>query len=128
MKFRQKYYHDRPTGVGKQKLPAGWPNWIIHLFKSGSVQIYRSWLCGRDVESIIRDLVELSVNMIKSEEQENVCTKAAEIAEEKLLDLLLPQRPVEKKVDDMLADPSEPSENIQVTQEQAQSFDARGRN
>ena len=62
---------------------------------------------GRDVESMIRDLVELSLNMVKSEEQENVRTKAAEIAEEKLLDLLLPPRPKEKKVSDMLTNSDE---------------------
>src|SRR5664280_1207135 len=44
---------------------------------------------GRDVESMIRDLVELSVNMAKSEEQENVRAKAAQIAEERLLDICL---------------------------------------
>ena len=114
-----------PTGVGKTEIARR----LAKLDNSPFLKVEASKFTevgyvGRDVESMIRDLVELSVNMIKSEEQENVCTKAAEIAEEKLLDLLLPQRPVEKKVDDMLADPSEPSENIQVTQEQAQSFDA----
>jgi ATP-dependent HslUV protease ATP-binding subunit HslU len=45
---------------------------------------------GRDVESMIRDLCELAVNMVKGEEQEQVMTRAAEIAEEKTLDILLP--------------------------------------
>jgi ATP-dependent HslUV protease ATP-binding subunit HslU len=53
---------------------------------------------------MVRDLVELSVNMIKSEEQERVKIRAAELAEERLLDLLLPPKPTEKKVEDMLAD------------------------
>jgi len=114
-----------PTGVGKTEIARR----LAKLDNSPFLKVEASKFTevgyvGRDVESIIRDLVELSVNMIKSEEQENVRTKAAEIAEGKLLDLLLPQRPAEKKVDDMLADPSESSENIQVTQEQAQSFDA----
>jgi ATP-dependent HslUV protease ATP-binding subunit HslU len=114
-----------PTGVGKTEIARR----LAKLDNSPFLKVEASKFTevgyvGRDVESIIRDLVELSVNMIKSEEQENVRTKAAEIAEEKLLDLLLPQRPAEKKVDDMLADPSESSENIQVTQEQTQSFDA----
>jgi ATP-dependent HslUV protease ATP-binding subunit HslU len=57
---------------------------------------------------MIRDLVELSVNIIKSEEQEHVKARAAELAEERLLDILLPPKLVEKKVEDMLADrPSE---------------------
>ena len=114
-----------PTGVGKTEIARR----LAKLDNSPFLKVEASKFTevgyvGRDVESIIRDLVELSVNMIKSEEQENVRTKAAEIAEEKLLDLLLPQRPAEKKVDDMLVDPSESSENIQVTQEQTQSFDA----
>jgi ATP-dependent HslUV protease ATP-binding subunit HslU len=57
---------------------------------------------GRDVESMVRDLVELAVNMIKSEEQENVKPKAAELAEERLLDILIPPKPVERKVEDLL--------------------------
>jgi ATP-dependent HslUV protease ATP-binding subunit HslU len=45
---------------------------------------------GRDVESMIRDLAELAVNMVKQEETEKVQEKAREAAEERLLDLLLP--------------------------------------
>ncbi len=88
-----------PTGVGKTEIARR----LAKLDNSPFLKVEASKFTevgyvGRDVESMIRDLVELSVNMIKSEEQENVRTKAAEIAEEKLLDLLLPQRPVEKKV------------------------------
>ncbi len=64
---------------------------------------------GRDVESMIRDLVELAANMVKSEEQENVKARAAELAVERLLDILLPPKLVEKKVEDMLSE--RPPEN-----------------
>ncbi len=47
---------------------------------------------GRDVESMIRDLTELSVNMVKKEEQERVNEKAKVLAEERILDLLMPRR------------------------------------
>ena len=57
---------------------------------------------GRDVESMVRDLVELSIGMIKSEEQGRVQTKAAELAEDRLLDILLPPKPVEKKATEMI--------------------------
>src|SRR5208283_1560643 len=77
---------------------------------------------GRDVESMIRDLVELSINMAKSEEQENVRAKAAEIAEERLLDILLPPRLTEKRVSDMLDD-ADCHENIVTTEEQSQKYD-----
>jgi ATP-dependent HslUV protease ATP-binding subunit HslU len=70
---------------------------------------------------MIRDLVELSMNMVKSEEQEHVRTKAAEIAEEKLLDLLLPPRPKEKMVSDILTNSDE---NDQPAEDQGQKPDA----
>jgi ATP-dependent HslUV protease ATP-binding subunit HslU len=59
---------------------------------------------GRDVESMVRDLVELSISMIKSEEQGRVQAKAAELAEDRLLDILLPPKPVEKNVTEMITD------------------------
>ncbi|MCX7634318.1 MAG: ATP-dependent protease ATPase subunit HslU, partial [Syntrophales bacterium] len=59
---------------------------------------------GRDVESMIRDLVELSVNMVRMEEQEKVQSKAAELAEERLLDILLPPKPVERTVGELVSD------------------------
>ncbi len=48
---------------------------------------------GRDVESMIRDLVELAVNMVREEERREVEAKAAERAEDRLLDLLVPPVP-----------------------------------
>jgi ATP-dependent HslUV protease ATP-binding subunit HslU len=113
-----------PTGVGKTEIARR----LAKLDNSPFLKIEASKFTevgyvGRDVESMIRDLVELSVNMIKSEEQENVRTKAAEIAEEKLLDLLLPPRPAEKRVSDMLANPNDSPENAQITEEQTQRFD-----
>ena len=47
---------------------------------------------GRDVESMIRDLSELAVNMVKEEEKISVRTKAEEVAEERMLDILYPRR------------------------------------
>ncbi|HRY35498.1 MAG TPA: ATP-dependent protease ATPase subunit HslU, partial [Smithellaceae bacterium] len=79
---------------------------------------------GRDVESMVRDLVELSINMLKAEEQENVRTKAAEIAEERILDLLLPPRTVEKNVGDMLTDSDRQETDLPMTDDQARKQDA----
>jgi ATP-dependent HslUV protease ATP-binding subunit HslU len=62
--------------------------------------------------------------MVKSEEQENVQARAAEIAEERLLDLLLPSRPAEKRVGDMLTDPETREDDIAITEEQARKADA----
>lgn len=50
---------------------------------------------GRDVESMIRDLTQLAVNMVTKEAEEGVQGKAAAMAEERLLDLLLPRTPAQ---------------------------------
>ncbi len=94
-----------PTGVGKTEIARR----LAKLDNSPFLKIEASKFTevgyvGRDVESMIRDLVELSINMAKAEEQESVQAKAAEIAEERLLDLLLPPRPAEKNVGDILSD------------------------
>src|SRR5437763_1614651 len=80
-----------PTGVGKTEIARR----LSKLDNSPFLKIEASKFTevgyvGRDVESMVRDLLELAVNMVKSEEQENVKTKAAAIAEERLLDILLP--------------------------------------
>ena len=94
-----------PTGVGKTEIARR----LAKLDNSPFLKVEASKFTevgyvGRDVESMVRDLVELSVNMIKSEERENVKPKAAEIAEERLLDILIPPKPVERKVEDLLSD------------------------
>jgi len=88
-----------PTGVGKTEIARR----LAKLDNSPFLKVEASKFTevgyvGRDVESMVRDLVELSINMLKAEEQENVQAKAAEIAEERILDLLLPPRTVEKNV------------------------------
>jgi ATP-dependent HslUV protease ATP-binding subunit HslU len=114
-----------PTGVGKTEIARR----LAKLDNSPFLKIEASKFTevgyvGRDVESMIRDLVELSLNMVKSEEQEHVRTRAAEIAEEKLLDLLLPPRPKEKMVSDMLTNSDETDEKDQPAEDQIQNPDA----
>ena len=114
-----------PTGVGKTEIARR----LAKLDNSPFLKIEASKFTevgyvGRDVESMVRDLVELSLNMVKSEEQEHVRTKAAEIAEEKLLDLLLPPRPKEKMVSDMLTNSDETDEKDQPAEDQRQKLDA----
>jgi ATP-dependent HslUV protease ATP-binding subunit HslU len=94
-----------PTGVGKTEIARR----LAKLDHSPFLKVEASKFTevgyvGRDVESMVRDLVELSVNLIRSEEQEKVQARATELAEERLLDILLPPKPSEKKVEDMLAD------------------------
>jgi ATP-dependent HslUV protease ATP-binding subunit HslU len=63
------------------------PKNIIMIGPTGFTEV---GYVGRDVESMIRDLCELAVNMVRGEEQEKVMVRAGEIAEEKTLDILLP--------------------------------------
>jgi ATP-dependent HslUV protease ATP-binding subunit HslU len=84
-----------PTGVGKTEIARR----LARLARSPFLKIEASKFTevgyvGRDVESMIRDLTHLAVDMVKSEEREKVEAKAAEQAEESLLDLLLPQTSV----------------------------------
>ncbi|MFH1075377.1 MAG: ATP-dependent protease ATPase subunit HslU [Pseudomonadota bacterium] len=82
-----------PTGVGKTEIARR----LAKLADSPFLKIEASKFTevgyvGRDVESMIRDLTELAVNMTKAEEREKVREKAEKIAEERLLDILLPPR------------------------------------
>ena len=80
-----------PTGVGKTEISRR----LAKLAQAPFVKVEASKFTevgyvGRDVESIVRDLAELAVNLVKREEREKVQAKAREIAEERVLDLLLP--------------------------------------
>jgi ATP-dependent HslUV protease ATP-binding subunit HslU len=80
-----------PTGVGKTEIARR----LARLAQSPFLKIEASKFTevgyvGRDVDSMIRDLVELSVGMVREEQQAEVREKAAQNAEERLLDLLLP--------------------------------------
>jgi len=85
-----------PTGVGKTEIARR----LARLAQSPFVKVEASKFTevgyvGRDVESMVRDLVELGVDMVREERLEEVRGKAAHNAEERLLDVLLPPtRPV----------------------------------
>ena len=90
-----------PTGVGKTEIARR----LAKLAQSPFLKIEASKFTevgyvGRDVESMVRDLMELAVNMVKAEETKKVQTKARDNAEERILDLLLPHlklKPEESK-------------------------------
>ncbi len=80
-----------PTGVGKTEIARRMAKLSGSPFlKVEATKFTEVGYVGRDVESMIRDLMELGINLIKSEEMERVRTKAERAAEERLLDLLLP--------------------------------------
>ena len=80
-----------PTGVGKTEIARR----LARLAQSPFIKVEASKFTevgyvGRDVESMVRDLVELAVDMVRAEKSEEVADKARSAAEERLLDLLLP--------------------------------------
>jgi len=82
-----------PTGVGKTEIARRLARLANSPFlKIEATKFTEVGYIGRDVESMVRDLTELAVNMSKKEEQEKVKAKAREIAEERLLDILLPKK------------------------------------
>jgi ATP-dependent HslUV protease ATP-binding subunit HslU len=83
-----------PTGVGKTEIARR----LAKLAQAPFLKVEASKFTevgyvGRDVESIIRDLVEIAVHMVRAEEMEKVADRARAAAEERVLDLLLPPAP-----------------------------------
>ena len=83
-----------PTGVGKTEIARR----LARLANSPFLKVEASRFTevgyvGRDVESMIRDLVEIAIDMVREEKLDEVAEKAEQNAEERLLDLLLPPLP-----------------------------------
>ncbi len=84
-----------PTGVGKTEIARRLAKLADAPFVKVEASKYTEvGYVGRDVESMIRDLTDYAVNMIKSEKTQEVQARAEELAEEKILDLLIP--PIKK--------------------------------
>ncbi len=90
-----------PTGVGKTEIArrlsrlAGAP-----LIKVEASKFTEVGYVGRDVESMVRDLVELSMKMVQDEERERVQAEAERLAEERILDSLMPKVDTEQDLMD----------------------------
>jgi ATP-dependent HslUV protease ATP-binding subunit HslU len=89
-----------PTGVGKTEIArrlarlAGCPFVKVEASKYTEVGYV-----GRDVESMVRDLVEVAIDMVREEKLDEVAERAEQAAEERLLDLLLPASPAPTAID-----------------------------
>jgi ATP-dependent HslUV protease ATP-binding subunit HslU len=80
-----------PTGVGKTEIARRLANLVQAPFvKVEASKFTEVGYVGRDVDSMIRDLMEIGINMVKTEKTESLMPKAETLAEERILDLLLP--------------------------------------
>ena len=111
-----------PTGVGKTEIARR----LAKLAQSPFIKVEASKFTevgyvGRDVESMVRDLVELGVQMIRDERVEEVREKAQQQAEERLLDLLLPPARPSGAADDATATREQPTQTRDRIREQLRS-------
>lgn len=89
-----------PTGVGKTEIARR----VSKLTNAPFIKVEASKFTevgyvGRDVESIIRDITEYAVTMVKAERRAEVNQKAVQLSEERILDILVPARPQVRPVD-----------------------------
>lgn len=83
-----------PTGVGKTEITRRLAKLIGSPFvKVEATRFTEVGYVGRDVESMIRELVDASINVVKQKRRGEVATEAAHNVEERLLDLLVPREP-----------------------------------
>lgn len=102
-----------PTGVGKTEIARRLARLVRAPFiKIEATKFTEVGYVGRDVDSIVRDLVDIAYNMVREEERESVLIKAEKIAGEKLLDLLLPDS---RPVDSELSEESETSGKLDLS-------------
>ena len=111
-----------PTGVGKTEIARR----LAKLADAPFVKVEASKFTevgyvGRDVESMIRDLADFAVNLVKSEKTKEVQKRAEELAEEKILDIMIP--PVRKVHNENVDD--ENNENKEVENEALQNQKTR---
>jgi ATP-dependent HslUV protease ATP-binding subunit HslU len=116
-----------PTGVGKTEIARR----LARLSNSPLVKVEASKFTevgyvGRDVESMVRDLVEMSIDMVREEKIYEIQDKAEENAEERILDLLLPPiQPVYKPTTGGAAPPAQPDQT--ATREKLRSHLREGK-
>jgi ATP-dependent HslUV protease ATP-binding subunit HslU len=87
-----------PTGVGKTEIARR----LARLAQAPFIKVEASrytevGYVGRDVESMIRDLTEFAIKMVREEERQHVTARAQEAAEERLLDMLFPVPTTERR-------------------------------
>lgn len=112
-----------PTGVGKTEIARRLSKLCGAPFiKVEATKFTEVGYVGRDVESMVRDLMRIALNMVKNELAEKVRDDAEKIAEEKLLELLLPG--VSKRKSDKSTESSSEQQNNLITQTHSVSEEA----
>ncbi len=114
-----------PTGVGKTEIARR----LAKLARAPFLKVEASKFTevgyvGRDVDSIVRDLVEVSIKLVRDEEAAKVRPRAKDAAEERLLDLLLPRPGTARSLADR---PGEPSALPDATREKLRTMLREGR-
>ena len=106
-----------PTGVGKTEIArrlarlAGCPFVKVEASKYTEVGYV-----GRDVESMVRDLVEVAIDMVREEKLDEVAERAEQAAEERLLDLLLPSSPPPTTIETTTATAASEAQRKEIAQ------------
>jgi len=120
-----------PTGVGKTEIARR----LSKLANAPFIKVEASKFTevgyvGKDVESMVRELVEIAVNMVREEETSRVNVKAEEMAEERLLDILLPRKLKPVKPTAPAASDEEPApaeESYEVSREKMRQMLRQGK-
>ena len=119
-----------PTGVGKTEIARR----LAKLAKAPFIKVEASkytevGYVGRDVESMIRDLTDIAINMVKAEMQERVMKKAEENVEERILDLLIPpvKKPTDYSTETYNSDDSEKKIGFDASQQQVSDYELNQR-
>lgn len=126
MKSCRKHPDDRPTGVGKTEIARRLARLVDAPFvKVEATKFTEVGYVGRDVESIIRDLVEASVRICKEKASQKVKARATVLAEERIIDLILhPNRKPVNPIDVLLGNkPKQPELPAEEKQRIAQKAD-----
>ncbi len=109
-----------PTGVGKTEIARRLANLAAAPFlKVEATKFTEVGYVGRDVESIIRDLTAIAVNMVEQEYETRVWDKAQELAEERIINILFP-------LPDNMARDTEETERVNTTRERLKDMYAQG--
>lgn len=88
-----------PTGVGKTEIARRLSKMANAPFvKVEATKFTEVGYVGKDVESMIRELVDIAIKMVREEEETNLREKAEVLAEDALLDILLPPKPIKPKI------------------------------